>query len=237
MVVNGTSESDWEAVAGLARQHSWIIPSFGLHPWHVRGRSPRWQEHLQKYLEEFPSAGIGEIGLDRWIADPDVPAQIEVFRRQLDLARRLNRPASIHCLRAWGLLERELAEARLPECGFLLHSYGGPEEMTPRFAKLGAYFSFSPYFCHERKGRQADVFARLPLKRLLIETDAPDMWPPDHLARHPLRDAAGKSLNHPANLLLSLARLAEIRQLATDALAVQLEQNFLRLFKSAPPAT
>ena len=74
-VVNGTSEADWEQVARLARQHCWIKPAFGLHPWFVKNRTPRWRDTLQRYLEEFPAAAVGEIGLDRWIADPDIQAQ------------------------------------------------------------------------------------------------------------------------------------------------------------------
>jgi TatD DNase family protein len=183
-----------------------------------------------RYLDEFPDAGVGEIGLDRWIQNPDMPAQEEVFRSQLDIAASQDRPASIHCLRAWGLLEQTLRSAALPRCGFLLHSYGGPAEMVPQFASLGAYFSLSPYFTHERKSRQAQTFAAVPLDRLLAESDAPDMWPPDELNAHLLRDSEGKPLNHPCNLQLSYRKLAEIRGMPIEELAQQIEQNFVRLF-------
>lgn len=236
MVVNGTKESDWDDVARLTRQHSWIQPSFGLHPWYVRKRSPTWLDTLRKFLSEFPSAAVGEIGLDRWIPDADLPAQEEVFGAQLELAATLHRPVSIHCLKAWGKLEVMLSSARMPLHGFLLHSYGGPAEMIPRFASLGAYFSFSPHFTHERKSQQAQVFASVPLDRLLAETDAPDMGPPDGLNSHPLRDPAGKPLNHPANLELSYRELAALRSLSVDATALQLEENFLRLFDTHPQA-
>lgn len=229
-VVNGSAEDDWEAVAELARMHSWIRPSFGLHPWYVKQRSPQWKDALSARLAEFPDAGVGEIGLDRWIDDPQIESQIDAFRWQLEKAAELGRPASIHCLRAWGLLEETLKTSRRPERGFLLHSYGGPGEMIPSLAKLGAYFSLSPYFLHERKSVQREVFKLVPLDRLLAESDAPDMRPPDSANAHPLCDTAGRSLNHPANIELSYRLLAELRGMSLNALASQLEQNFHQLF-------
>ena len=229
-VVNGSSEEDWETVAVLARRHPWILPSFGLHPWYAQERTPAWQERLLGYLREFPRAGVGEIGLDRWIPNPDLEAQTSAFLSQLDVATRQNRPATLHCLRAWGMLGDLLSRHPVPERGFLLHSFGGPVEMIPQFVKKGAYFSLSPYFCHERKTRQAETFTHVPLDRLLAETDAPDMWPPDEANPHPLLDAEQKSINHPANLEVSYQKLAELRHIPLEALTGQLELNFHRLF-------
>lgn len=229
-VVNGSAEDDWEAVAVLATEHAWIKPSFGLHPWYVKGRSAGWKDALCSFVERFPNAAIGEIGLDRWIDEPQIESQVEAFRWQLELAAKLNRPVSIHCLKAWGLLDQTLRSTPLPDRGFLLHSYGGPAEMIPGFAGLGAYFSLSPYFIHERKSAQREVFKSVPLDRLLAESDAPDMWPPDAVNPHPLRDKAGHSLNHPANIELSYRVLTELRGVPLDVLAPQLERNFHQLF-------
>lgn len=233
-VVNGSCEEDWEAVAALANKHPWIKPSFGLHPWYVKERTPQWKAILQRYLDLFPNAAVGEIGLDRWIENPDIEAQEEAFRWQLELAAERKLPATIHCLRAWGLLDSHLRSARLPTRGFLLHSYGGPAEMIPSFAARGAYFSLSPYFAHERKARQAKTFASVPLDRLLTESDAPDMWPPDHLNPLPLDSLDGKPLNHPGNIRVSYELLAKLRHMPVEALAGQIEENFTRLF--GPPA-
>jgi TatD DNase family protein len=184
---------------------------------------------LRDYLHAFSKAPVGEIGLDRWIANPDIEAQIECFRWQLELATELDRPATIHCLRAWGLLDEQLRTLRLPSRGFLLHSYGGPVEMIPGFVKLGAYFSLSPYFGHARKAQQLATFAAVPLDRLLAETDAPDMWPPDELNPHPLQHE-GKTINHPANLRVSYELLAQVRGVEVEELIGQIAQNYRRLF-------
>ena len=133
MIVNGSCEDDWPAVADLARRHSWIRPAFGLHPWYVKERTQDWATTLKQLLVDHPKAVVGEIGLDRWIENPDIDAQLECLRTQLALAVELDRPATLHCLRAFGLLEETLRSTPLPRRGFLLHSYGGPAEMIPQF--------------------------------------------------------------------------------------------------------
>jgi TatD DNase family protein len=101
--------------------------------------------------------------------------------------------------------------------------------MIPSFVKMGAYFSLSPYFGHARKAQQLATFAAVPMDRLLAETDAPDMWPPDELNQHPL-EHQGKPINHPANLQVSYTLLATVRAIPMLDLVHQIEQNYRRLF-------
>lgn len=229
-VVNGTREDDWDAVAALAREQAFVIPSFGLHPWHVASRTPQWLEKLRAQLEAHPHAGVGEIGLDRWIEGHDPKMQEDVFLPQLALAAELNRAVTIHCLQAWGALDELLRTHPLPKRGLLIHAYGGPQEMVAGFAKLGGYFSFNAYFLAERKARQREVFRHIPVDRLLIETDAPDMSPPEEFTTFPLRDGNDKPINHPAHIAITYERLAEIRGISIEALAKRVMENFERLF-------
>ena len=230
-VVNGTREEDWDAVAVLCQRVSFATPSFGLHPWYVVDRTPRWLEVLRAKLLAHPHAGVGEIGLDRWIDGHDLAVQSEVFVAQLALATELNRPVTIHCLRAWGALEELLRKHPVPAKGFLLHAYGGPAEMVPGFAAHVGYFSFNPYFLHDRKAKQREVFRHVPADRLLAETDAPEMAPPDDRNSHPLRDTECKMINDPANIIVAYQGLAEIRQEPLESLAEQVAENFTRLFE------
>jgi TatD DNase family protein len=230
MVVNGSCEADWPAVLALARRYPQVLPSFGYHPWHVKERTPDWRQVLVKYLDQAPSA-IGEIGLDRWIEGFDLPQQEDVFTWQMQLAAERNLPASIHCLKAWGRLLVLLESGPRPARGFLLHSYGGPQEMIGPLAKLGACFSFPGYFAHERKLRQRETFRHIPRDRLLIETDAPDQLLPENLNAFPLADAgSGQPINHPANLAAVYQFLAGWLNEPVEDLAARVEENFLRLF-------
>ena len=229
-VVNGATEADWERVASLAEEHPWVLPSYGLHPWFIKERSPHWRERLTELIENGRAA-VGEIGLDRWIEDYDFQDQMEVFTWQLALAAQHNLPASIHCLKAWGALWEHLRTQSVPERGFLLHSYVGPAEMVDGFLKRGAYFSFSGHFLHERKAAQREVFRHIPVDRLLVETDAPDMPLPTQRIQYHLPDTPdGRSLNHPANLHAVYEGLAELRGEPSGTLTAQVAENFQRLF-------
>jgi TatD DNase family protein len=229
MVVNGACESDWPQVLQLARESKIVLPSFGYHPWYLPERTPDWLKNLERYLDEVPSA-VGEIGLDRWKPDLPYAGQEEVFLAQLGLATERNLPVSIHCLQAWGRLLELLQNYPRPARGLVLHSFGGPAEMIPAFANLGAYFSFPGYFLHERKQKQRETFRKVPADRLLIETDAPDQHLPAEKNQLPLADADGKPLNHPANLGAIYVGLTELLGEKTEALAARVEENFLRLF-------
>ena len=225
VVANGTQEADWARVLELAQKHTIVIPSLGLHPWYVADRTPEWFSKLSR-LVRSRNCAVGEIGLDRWIENYDMPTQEKVFVEQLALAASLNRPASIHCLKAWGRLLEILQSEPRPATGFLLHSYGGPAEMIPKFAELGGYFSFSGHFAHARKEKQRDVFRRVPPERLLVETDAPDMSLPEELQQF----EAGNEINHPANLRAIYTFAAEMFAVPLDEFAHKIEANFLRLF-------
>lgn len=230
-VVNGTREEDWSEVAALAGRIPWVVPSFGLHPWHVNERTPAWRETLVRNLDAHPGACIGEIGLDRWIDGHDPAAQAECFREQFAIASARNLPATIHCIRAWGALWDIIRENDVPTRGFLIHAYGGPAEMVDGFLERGAHFSFSPSFLDIRKSKHRDVFRALPAARVLVETDAPDLGPPPELNPRPLTGDDGKPLNHPANIVLAYDALAQLRGTTTEAFADLVEMNFARLFR------
>ena len=244
-VVNATNEEEWPVVAALAREHDWILPSHGLHPWDCGNRSATWLESLRAALRADPTAGVGEIGLDRWIIDGIKPGdpriaglrvasleeQGEVFAAQLALAAELNRAASIHCVQAFGALLAWLQKTPRPARGFLLHGYGGPAEMVRPFADLGAYFSFNVELLGPRQASRLENFKTIPADRLLVETDAPTKPPPATLNRFPLPPAAdGSVVNHPANLVVAYQALAELRGIPLEDLAAQVERNFHRLF-------
>lgn len=244
-VVNGTEDGDWLEVEALARTHTWIVPSFGVHPWLVGKRGPDWRETLLGFLRRNPGSGVGEIGLDRWIlerARPDDPRleglprapleeQQQVFSEQLAFAAELNRAATIHCLDAWGVLWETIRNSAVPERGFLLHAYGGSGEMVPGFAARGAYFSFNGYFLGERKERHQAVFRHIPLDRLLVETDAPSMPLPQAWRTHKLPPGpAGTPLNHPANIEAVYSGLAALRGISVTELSDHVAANFARLF-------
>jgi TatD DNase family protein len=235
-VTNGSTEGDWPDVLKIARSHPGVIPAFGLHPWFVADRSPRWLETLERHLTLLPS-GVGEIGLDRWKKGIDERAQEEVFRAQLHLARRLGRPAMIHCVLAWDWLRDVLASEPPLPAGMLIHAFGGPVEMIGPLAERGAWFSFAGDTLLEKKTHKRAALAAAPRDRLLLETDAPDMLPPPAYRAASVRGTDGREMNEPSNLREVLRGVSALLGESEDRLTEVLEANASRfLAPIAPPA-
>lgn len=230
LVVNGTTETDWAKVVECSTSLSQAIPSFGLHPWWLGQRSPNWLDHLEHQLKKH-SAAIGEIGLDRWFSKDNIEEQEQVFIEQWMLANRYSLPVSVHCLKAWGRLLDIVRSYPHQGPGFLLHSYSGPVEMVDEWVELGARFSISGYFAQPRKSGKKEVFQRIPLDRLLIETDAPDMNLPEELRTHDAgTDRNNVPINHPGNLRSVYQFAARWLGCSLGQLEAQTESNFNQMF-------
>lgn len=225
-VANATCEADWDLIEKLAREHpNLILPAYGIHPWQAHTASVGWQDRLRRMLSENARATVGEIGLDQWITQPDIGIQRPVFLDQLQIAHELDRPATIHCLKAWDELFAAFKDQALPP-RFLMHSFGGSIEIARRLIPLGAYFSFSGYFLQSRKAKVLEVFRLLPRDRILLETDAPDMLPPPEIISHPLPEGR----NHPANLPSIARHLAEVLAITEEELSSVTKENFHSCF-------
>jgi TatD DNase family protein len=224
-VANGTGEDDWEKVAALAERFpGFVRPAFGVHPWKAHLASPAWPGLLEKQLDRFAEASVGEIGLDGWVDSPSLDEQRPICLRQLALARERRLPVTIHALKAWEPLF-EVFKTEPPPERFLLHSFGGSVELVKRLADLGAWFSFSGYFLQPRKAKVVEAFKAVPRERLLLETDAPDMKPPDEFVSHRADEG-----NHPANLVRIAEGLAERLGLDVPDLAALTAKNHWSFF-------
>lgn len=233
MICNATSERDWDRVRELAEQIPEIVPCFGIHPWYLAHRQPGWQQRLSDLLEAVPSA-IGEAGLDRWYDDRDEKEQEAIFRDQLELARHNRRPIMVHCLKAWGWLQTVLDDVRELPAGFLLHAYGGPVELIRPLSEKGAFFSFAGNVLDERKARMQEALRAVPSDRLLLETDSPDLPPPEpyRVAATPIEGRRYR--NEPANLATGFPAIAALRGEQPGLLADVLRRNALRLLGTIP---
>jgi len=228
MLCCGTSEKDWRQVEILCARHSALIPSFGLHPWHVHGKSPHWMSTLTDLVLTDPAAVVGEIGLDRAIPEGNDTEQAEAFVAQLRLAKALERPACIHCRKAWDIILPILDDVGGLPAGFILHSYSGSAELVSPLAAMGAYFSFSGTITWHRNERGRRAVVAVPTDRLLIETDSPDLMPAEAVATGNASPTAMK-LNEPCNLVHVLHTVAALRNISVQALADRTWENACRL--------
>lgn len=227
LVTNGTHPDDWEAVAQLVTlAPGLIVPAYGVHPWRVPSVPADWRDQLRARLEADPRATVGEIGLDAWIENYDLDAQLHVFRVQLELAAELERPVTIHCLRAWGALLATLRSLPKRPPSVLIHSPGASPEIIRMLARLGAFFSASGYYGAAHRKTYHLALDAIPDDRLLIETDAPDMLGPPDCRVENLATPAGQALNSPLNLPKIYEMIAARRGISTEALVELVSANF-----------
>ncbi|KAK9080714.1 hypothetical protein SSX86_000472 [Deinandra increscens subsp. villosa] len=240
-VVNGVTEKDWHLVKEMSDTYPCIIPSFGLHPWFIMDRTPNWLTSLREFFDANPAAAVGEIGLDKGSHGKmiDFPDQVQTFRLQLQLAKELKRPASVHCVQAFGdLLDVMKSVGPFPE-GVILHSYLGSAEMVPEFAKLGAYFSFSGHLMGMEETKVKKMLKAVPSDRILLETDAPDAVPKSNssesifLVEEKENNGDSKEmlkLNHPANIHFVLSYVASLLDMSEEEVADISYRNAVSLF-------
>ena len=229
-VVNGTSPEDWPAVLKLAQNDTRIIPAIGLHPWNVNDAPANWQDTFLAALSRGAQV-IGEIGLDTWIEGHDIQQQQEAFQWQLRQASERNLPVSIHCLKAIGPLMECLRCIELPQRGIHLHAYNAPLELIAELVELGAYFSFNAGQLKPGQSKTSARIRAIPIERLLVETDAPNMLPPVELRAFELPQSDnGDALTHPATLKCGYTAIAKLRGVSFEQLAKQVAANFQAYF-------
>ena len=229
--VDATCEADWPAVRALADAHpGFVICSFGVHPWFIRGRTARWLRNLREILSARPS-GIGEIGLDARMDDELDADREAVFRAQLDLSYELALPASLHCRDAWEPMLKILLEAPPHPAGLLIHAYSGPADALAPLAEKNVYVSFGGTLTRPKNARARENANRVPIGHFLLESDAPDLPPtlPDGEEKH-LAGEDGKLLSEPAYIPHVGQILAQLRDTTPGDIARQTAAAARRIF-------
>lgn len=205
----------------LASNHPFIYAAVGFHPSDSNGYSDEAEEQLRKWcLTEPKVVAIGEIGLDfHWDNSPR-NIQRQVFRRQIRLAKSVKKPIVVHDREAHGEILEILRDERAGEAGGVLHCFSGSLEMATLCLQMGFYVSLAGPVTFTNAPKVREIAARVPLDRLLIETDSPYLTP------HPYRGERNES----AYVHLVAEAVAKARGIAVDELAAATTANTKRLF-------
>ena len=245
-VCNATAPTNWEKTLQTARDYPNVWPCFGLHPLHIdEAAETDWLDQLAELLEkasrELPQpVGIGEIGLDHYITPRNDHLQEAALREQLRLAARFGKPVMLHTRQALDRsleILREIFQKKSNSQGeipaFLLHGFGGPTERVDQIVKMGGYFSFSANILKIKHKKMRQAAAIVPLDRVLLESDAPDLPPPAEAVPLDWPVSSDKPRNEPAIVPAVLGELAKIRDMPVYELAEIIAENEAAFFKKA----
>ena len=191
----------------------------GVHPSVTNDFTKATIEELRALSKEKKCVAVGEIGLDYHYEDTDKEKQRAAFESQLALAFDEGMPVQIHsrdaCADTLAILRN--AEKKLIN-GILLHCYSYGKENIDAFLKLGAYFSFGGVSCFKNAKKVWESIEACPADRILSETDSPYLSP-----------FRGEK-NSPANIPVIVERLAQLKGMGKEELALQIEKNAEQLF-------
>ncbi len=216
-----TQRSDFAVVKRMAETYPEIYCSIGIHPHEAE---PHEDITLDELLEEASHPrviGIGETGLDFYYEHSPRVAQETLFRRHIEAGRILNKPVIVHSRDADAdtvrVLADEYAKGAFP---FLIHCFSSGEYLAEKSVEMGGYISVSGIITFKKSQALRDITAKVPLDRLLVETDAPYLAPEPH---------RGKP-NEPAWTAHVAACLAAIKHVSIEQIHTQTTENFFQLF-------
>ncbi|MGI0116552.1 TatD family hydrolase [Zooshikella sp. RANM57] len=209
-------------VVSIAEQYPNVFATVGVHPLEQEGKEPD-VDALVALADHPKVVAIGEMGLDYYYAKETIQQQQQRFASQLQVAQQVNKPVVIHTREAKADTLALLRSHTIEKFGGVLHCFTEDWDMARQALDLGMYISISGIVTFRQADNVREVAKKIPLDRLLVETDAP------YLAPVPFR---GKS-NEPKYVKAVASFLAELRGESLTTLATQTSANFFNLFKDA----
>ena len=214
----GTNLIDSRICLELAKKYKPIYASVGIHPHDSKSAPIDYIDQMQEILDFDKMIAIGEIGLDYFRNISKSKTQIRVFREQMQLAESLGKPIIFHNRDADEDVLNVLSD--FPNVTGVAHCFSSDEQTAKKLLDMGYYISFSGNITF-KNSHLPKVAEKLPLHRLLVETDSP------YLSPVPYR---GKP-NEPGRTRFVAEKLAEVLNVSLDIIAKKTSENANRLFR------
>lgn len=222
VVVPALDLENCQAVLALAERFAPVYGAVGVHPNSSAQWDDTWVERLRDFAAHEKVVAIGEIGLDYYWDKSPQSVQQHAFSQQLALAAELDLPVIVHNREASADVLDVLGSSPLreKERPGVLHSFSATWDVAQEALDMGYFLGFTGPVTFKKADELRAVVARMPIDRLLVETDAPFLTP------HPHR---GKR-NEPAYVLHVAQKVAEIRGVAPKVIEAMTTENAACLF-------
>lgn len=178
IIVSGCDMASNKEVLELTNKHDCVYGTIGFHPTELNDFKDEYFDWLESNINNKKIVGIGEIGLDYHYDNTDKKFQQEVFKRQLDIALKYNKPIIIHSRDAIRDTYDILKGYKLKGS---IHAFSGSTEMAREFVKIGYMIGVGGVVTFKNAKNIKEVVKSIPLSYILLETDSP------YLAPHPYR--------------------------------------------------
>jgi hydrolase, TatD family len=211
--------SSREAVL-LARKYKQIYATVGVHPHDAETLTPEMLDQLKELARDPKVVAIGEIGLDYYRDLSPRDLQMQAFIDQIKLAQQIGKPIVIHDRDANQDVMDTVKKYKAGRNGGIMHCYSGNLPLAMEAIKQGFYISFAGPLTYKNAKRPQEVAAKIPMDRLLVETDCPYLTP------EPFR---GK-LNEPAHVCYVVEKMAELRGQHPDEVAYLTGRNARKVY-------
>lgn len=204
----------------LSRKYDFVYASAGIHPEDAHDLPDDWESRIAEMLKNEKVLALGEIGLD--YHENEVPREVqkEIFRRQLEIAKKADIPVIIHSRDASADTMEILREYK-PQG--VVHCFSGSPETAREVVKLGMYVGFTGVLTFKNAKKAVASCETVPIDRLLLETDCPYMAPVPHRG-----ERCDSSM-----IAFTAAKMAEIKGVSADEMIEIARENGERLFRLA----
>jgi TatD DNase family protein len=219
----GVEMEAWPRVHALALGASNLYASVGVHPDYTDHPEPTVDLLVSK-SHEAKVVAIGETGLDYYRLEGDLEWQRERFRTHIRAARASGKPLVIHTRAAAADTLAIMRDERASEAGGVMHCFTETWDVAAAALDMGFHISFSGIVTFKNSTALKDVARRVPLERMLIETDSPYLAPVPHRGKR----------NEPAFVKHVAEEIARLRDVPVESIAKATSENFFRLFEIDP---
>lgn len=219
MIASGCNMQTNKRVIELVNKYNNIYGTIGVHPEEITNDFEENLKFIEKNMNNPKIVGIGEIGLDYYWNKSNKEQQVDAFIKQIELAKKYNKPIVIHSREAieetYNILRDNLGSIKAT-----LHCYSSTLDMAKKFLKLGVNFGVGGVLTFKNSTKLQEFVKGIDIENFMLETDSPYLTP------EPFR---GKK-NEPYNIIYVAKKIAEIKDIPLEKVLEITTQNAINQF-------
>ncbi len=216
LIVNGYDMSSNKEVLELVKKYDIVYGALGIQPENLDELNDENISFIEEHITDDKIVAVGEIGLD-YHYDLDKERQKDLFKRQLDIARKYNKPVIVH---SRDCIQETYDILKMYNIKGIMHCYSGSVEMAKKFVEIGFFLGIGGISTFKNSRKVVEVIKNIPIEYILLETDCPYLTPEPYRGKR----------NEPAYIPLILERICSLKSLNYKDVEEVMTSSILRLF-------